>query len=46
MLLIQSSEQGLPLDNYTKVCFWYEYLLQDQVFKKMIDLFLAAYEAG
>ena len=26
MMLLQACEQGMPLDDYSKVAFWFEYL--------------------
>ena len=46
MLLIQACEQGLPIDDYSKVIIWLEYLGQDMVFKKMLNLFFAALRAN
>ena len=45
-MLLQACEQGLPLDDYSKVAFWFEYLSQDAIFKKLMELVVEAYSEG
>ena len=41
-LLMQACEQGLPIDDFQKPSFWFEFLSQETIFNKMISQFRQA----
>ena len=43
IVLLRACEQGLPIGDFSKLCHWYSFLLQESTFSKLVHLFRNAY---